>query len=279
MNHPRILAALTVCALVLQLAPLTLANPITLAELPEAVQKAINAKSEGGKLGEIEKVEEDDDVSYEVGLVKDGKDRDFSVDDEGALLSEQVYFPETPAPVQKTIRALLAKATSGSIDREFDDEVVTYELSWANKDGKDRSATIAIDGKVLSLQMSLDEVPAAARKVIEEHSAGAKLGDIFRESDEDGIYYDVEMTKNGKERGFTVGESGKLESMQVFLGETPPPVQKMIKTHAAGGKIVSIDKTFGAKPGEFYFEVEVRKGGKDLDFSVNSKGGFMGVDK
>jgi hypothetical protein len=67
--------------------------------------------------------------------------------------------------------------------------------------------------------------------------------------------------------------------VQVFLGETPPPVQKTIRAHAAGGKIISIDKTFGDKPGEFTFEVEARKDGKDLDFSVNSKGGFMGAEK
>jgi hypothetical protein len=131
----RILAAFAIGALPFHFVATATANPVNLTDLPEVVQKAIKAQAEGGKLGEIDKVEEDDEVTYEVGLTRDGKDRDFSVDEEGALLSEEVYLTEIPAAVQKTIKATLGQATLDSIDKDYDEDGVSYDVSLTTKDG------------------------------------------------------------------------------------------------------------------------------------------------
>ena len=67
-----------------------------LAELPEPAQKAIKEQAGDGKLVRIEETIKDDQPCYRVELKKDGKDRSFTVDDEGKLCRLQVFLEETP---------------------------------------------------------------------------------------------------------------------------------------------------------------------------------------
>ncbi|HEY2573949.1 MAG TPA: hypothetical protein VGH65_07765, partial [Verrucomicrobiaceae bacterium] len=60
---------------------------VAFARLPDAVQKTIQSQWSGGKLGEIERIEEDGEVTYDGEITIRGQERDFSISENGTLLS------------------------------------------------------------------------------------------------------------------------------------------------------------------------------------------------
>jgi hypothetical protein len=98
--------------------------------------------------------------------------------------------------------------------------------------------------------------------------------------DDDGPSYDVEAeTKDGVTNSFTVGAGGELRSVEVTLDQIPPAPRKTIQDQIGAGKIIRIDKSLIEKRGKvFPYQVEGRKDGKPVDFSVGPKGRFLGLD-
>jgi len=90
--------------------------------------------------------------------------------------------------------------------------------------------------------------------------------------------YYVEVRRDRKLRDFSVAENGKLQSVQVFLSETPAEVQSTIKEKVGGGKVLRVDKSFEPRRGVIPYEVEARKDGKAFNFSVGPRGRFLGMD-
>jgi uncharacterized membrane protein YkoI len=254
---------------------------VTLSETSAAVQKTIQAQAGNGQLGEIDKVLDDGETVYDVELTaKDGQERDFSVGEDGMLLSVEVAPAETPAPVQKAIQTLKNQGNLESIDKNLDDSEITYDVELATKDDREKDFTIAADGTLLSAEVALSETPDAVQKTIAARLNGGKLESIDKNFDDDGISYDVEITTQaGLENGFTVAANGSLSSAQMTLEETPRPVQRTIKNQIGNGKILEIDRSFVKERGVFPYEVEAQKDGKSFDFSVGPRGKFLGMDQ
>jgi hypothetical protein len=230
-------------------------------------------------LGEIERVEENGEVTFDVTMTKGETERSFSVGEDGTLLSVEVELAETPIAVRTTIQKQIGTGTLDIIDKTFDNAEITYEVDFTTKDGAERSFTVGVDGKLQSVQVELAEVPAAVKKTVEEHTSKAKLGDIFKTFEDGEVSYEVEMTKEGKVRDFAVAENGKLESQEMFLSELPAPARKTVKEKIGDGKILRIDEVFEKREGVFPFEVEGRKDDKPFNFSVGPKGRFLGMDE
>jgi len=251
---------------------------VALSELPSTVQKTIQAQVGDGKLGKIERVEEDGEVTYEAEMTKGGTDRGFCVAEGGTLLSVEVMLEETPVAVRKTIEKQVGQSTLDRIDKTFDNGQASYDVEMTTKHGADRSFSVAADGKLQRMQVTFEELPAAVRKTVEDQVSKARLGDIFRTFDDEDVFYDVEMTCDGKCRDFSVAENGKLESKEVFLSELPPAARRTIKERIGNGKLFRIDEVFVRRQGVFPYEVEGRKDGKPFNFSVGPKGRFLGMD-
>jgi uncharacterized membrane protein YkoI len=255
-------------------------NPTVLSKTPAAVQKAIQAQSAGGTLGEIDKTPEDEDMAYDVELTaKDGQERDFSVAEDGTLLSVEVALAETPAAAQKTIQTELNGGDLESIDKNLDDSEITYDIEGTANDGKEKDFTIADDGTILSEEVVLAETPNAVQKAIASQLNGGKLESIDENFDDDGNNFDVEWTaKDGQEKSFNVAADGNLASEEVALEEVPRPAQRTIKNQIGAGKILRIDKSLAKEKRGSPYEVEGRKDGKPFDFSVGPRGRFLGMD-
>ena len=253
---------------------------VTLSEAPAAVQKAINARVGDGKLGAINKTTEGEETVYDVDLTgKDGQDRDFTVAEDGTLMSTQVTLIETPAAVQKSIQSLAREGEVECIDKWLDGLNITYDVSLTMKDGREKGFTLDDAGTLLSLEVSLTEPPGVVQKTIQAEMAGGKLERIDKMLGEDGTSYDVMVTaKDGREKSFTVADDGKLVSQRVTLEETPPPVRNTIRERMGHGTILRIDKSFVKNKGVLPYEVQGRKDGKPCDFSVGPKGRFLGSD-
>ena len=59
------------------------------------------------------------EVSYDVEVTKDNRDRTFSVSDDGDVVSDSVTLAMTPAPVQATIKAQMADGSHGVHQRDL----------------------------------------------------------------------------------------------------------------------------------------------------------------
>lgn len=258
-----------------------ISQTVALSETPAAVQKTIQAHSGDGTLGEIDKIQEDGLVTYDVELTaKDGSGRDFTVDENGTLLSVEVALADTPVAVQKSIQNLMSQGKLESIDKNLDDSEVTYDVELTTKDNLGKGVTIADDGSLLSAEVSLSETPEPVRKAIVARLGDSKLETIAKNSDDDGTSYDVEVTtKDGRKKGFTLAASGSLLSEQVMLQEIPRAVRRKVKGYVGNGKLLRIDKSFVKERGVLPYIVEARKDGKRFDFIVGPRGRFLGMDE
>jgi hypothetical protein len=203
----------------------------------------------------------------------------FTVAADGKLLSEGVSLEETPPPVQITIKAHLRDGTLDNIEKTFEETQINYDVDITRKDGVSRSFTVGLDGKLLSLQISLEEAPAPVKKTIQTNLAGGKLQEIHRTFEDGAVSYYVEFSRDGKARDLSVAPNGKLESVHLFLSELPPEAQATTLDKIGNGRIGRIDKVFERKEGVLPFEIEGSKDGRPFNFSVGPKGEFLGMDE
>lgn len=250
---------------------------VSIHQVPAAVKKTIEDQATGFKLGDIEREETDGEVTYTAKISKEGQESDFTVAEDGRLLTVEVELEETPSAVQKTIKAQVGEGEVDSIEKNVEED--DYEVEFVRKDGTDSFFSVRPDGKLSTVQVTLSEIPAAVRKTIEANLGKGKLGNVYRLSEDAAVSYDAEVKYEEKPRELVIAENGKLESVQVSLSETPEPVQKTIKEKLGDGKLIRIDRSFEQKMGVMPYEVEARKDGKPFNFSVGPRGRFLGMDE
>ncbi len=280
MKMKRIISVLLPCAIAAATAPVLADDTIALSAAPAAVQKAVQTQVADGKMGDITRHAEDQDTVYDVDLTaKDGSDRDFTVAQDGTLLSVEVALVETPVEVQKTIKSELSGGSLESIDKNLDDADVSYDIEGTGKDGKGMDLTVDEDGTLSSRQVALTEAPDAVQQTIAAQLNGGKVESIDENFDDDGTNFDVTVTtSDGSETGFNLAADGTMTSKEVSLDEVPVRARAIIKNRIGDGTILRVDKSFIRRDNVFPFEVEGRKDGKPFDFSVAPRGRFLGMD-
>jgi hypothetical protein len=271
------LGVLVFCASICLVSAAQSSKTVSIHQVPAAVKKTIEDQATGFKLGDIEREETDGELVYTATVNKSGQDRDFTVAEDGRLLSVEVELEETPAAVQKTIKAQVGAGEVDTIERNVEEDA--YEVDFIKKDGTDSFFSVTPDGRLSTVQVILGEVPGAVRKTIEANLGKGKLGNLYRLSEDGAVSYDAEVNYEEKQRDLVIAENGKLESVQVSLSETPEPVQKTIKEKIGGGKLIRIDRSFEQKMGVMPYEVEAWKEGKPFNFSVGPRGRFLGMDE
>jgi uncharacterized membrane protein YkoI len=254
-------------------------DTVSLSSTPAAVQKTIQAQVGGGQMGDITKETDGGDTIYDVDLTaKDGSDRDFSVAQDGTLLSVEVELEETPADVRKTIQTELNGGSLDSIDKNLDDTDVSYDVAGTDKGGKETSFTVDDDGTLSSREVDLTQTPDTVQKTIAAQLNGGKVNSIDEEID-DGTNFEVTVTTaDGPETSFTVAADGKLTSKEVDLDSVPARARATMENRIGDGTSLRVDKSFEKRDNTFPFEVEGRKDGKPFDFFVAPRGRFLGMD-
>jgi hypothetical protein len=253
---------------------------VSLSDATPAAQKTIQAQVGNGTMGNINETPADGETVYEVDLTaKDGTDRDFSVADDGTLLSVEVEAAEIPAPAQTTVKTLVGDGDLDSIDKNLDDLEMNYDVDWTTKDGRDKSATITGDGTLMSIEVSTNEIPATVKATIMGRMGGGTVNNLYENFDDSGTNFDVEIKRpDGRKNSFTVEMDGSLTSMEINITQVPPGALKSIQERMGDGKILRIDKSFVRRAGVLPYEVQGRKDGKPFDFSVGPRGRFLGMD-
>lgn len=125
---------------------------LALDETPAAVRKTIESKTDLGKLGDIFRVYQDGELSYEAGFTRGHRDRDLSVAPDGRLLSEQVFLSELPPPALNTIRDRIDGGKILRIDHLFELRmgVFPYEVD-GRKNGKPFNFSVGPRGRFLGM--------------------------------------------------------------------------------------------------------------------------------
>ncbi len=244
---------------------------VFLEELPAAVQRTIRMQTGGATLDEIDKSVEDGETSYDVGIVVNGKTRNFTVDGAGKLLEQQV-FAEDLSPVIRN--AILKQAGGGDlkeIDKSIEDGETTYDVE-VTRDGKTVEFTVDGAGSLLEADVSLAELPAALQAAIQKETGANTIDGIEKSFDDGEVSYDVDVTGNSRSRTLSFDPDGKLLSAEqdVKATDTPEAVQTQIKSLANGGKLLGISKT--TEDGEVYYDVGVEAGGAQKLVSLDSDG-------
>jgi len=242
-----------------------------LAELPTVAQSAIQRQVGTAKLGDITKSVEKGEVVYEVEMTTQRRARSFTINEEGELLSVEVFLAELSHSVQQAIRAHVGKGVLNDISKITENGVVTYEVEMT-KQGKTRSFTLAADGKLQEMQLFIEETPPAVRKAIQKEMRGGKCGEIYRITEDGEASYDAEIIANGKSRRLTFDAGGALvyQAEPVQLSDTPEAVQQTLQEQLRNAKLSSIEKAI--EDGELTYEVELIRLGKRQSLSIKRDG-------
>jgi len=91
---------------------------VKLSECPKAVQKTLKREATGGKIVEIEREREDDEIFYEADIIIDGQEYEVEVFQDGKLLSKvleevDIELADCPKAVQRTLKR---ESTGGEIE-------------------------------------------------------------------------------------------------------------------------------------------------------------------
>jgi len=189
---------------------------VALADTPAAVQKAIQAQAGGGEIESIDKNLDDTEITYDIKAAGNGRTRSFTVADDGTLVSEEVALAETPAPAQAAIARQIAGGAVKSIDESMDPDGNTFDVDAVAKDGSAISFTVGAGGSLLAEEVTLNQIPPAARKTIQDQIGAGKIIEIDRslvEKTGKVLPYEVQGRKGGKPFNFSVGPKGRFLGM------------------------------------------------------------------
>jgi uncharacterized membrane protein YkoI len=259
------------------------ATPVNRGELPPDAQALLGKYEATGKLESIVRDDAHGDVSYDVRLLRaSGESFGFSVDAAGKLTFEDVRLEEVPEAVRKTITAQTGAGKVSRIEKSAGNEEVEYEVSTVDAAGKTGSFTVDADGKISSIEVGLEELPAAVKRTVIEQVGTGKIEAIEKAIDGTSIEYEVEFRDaTGRLVEMTVGSDGGLESITIPVDQLSPGAQATVKERVGDGKIVEVRRVLNqggkGKANGYPAEVHALKNGVPYSFRVGPNGKFQGL--
>jgi uncharacterized membrane protein YkoI len=121
--------------------------------------------------------------------------------------------------------------------------------------------------------VKLSEIPAAAAKALQSHSADGKIVKVEQDEEKGKISYEAKIeTKSGGVSEVTVDASGKLLSVEdvITLAGAPEVVRAAIEKEAAGGKVEKIERV--KEDGKTTYEALIASKDKREEVVFSEKG-------
>jgi uncharacterized membrane protein YkoI len=247
-------------------------------ELPQAVQDTIQRKAAGATPGEIDKSNDDGETTFDINVTRAGHERDFTVDEDGGLLTEQVFLNELPPVVQTTIRKQAGSGGLGEIEKSADDGEISYDIDMTNSTGKTVSFTVDGKGQLDEVEISMSDLPGPVQTAVQKEAAGAEPDDIKKSFEDGETNFVIDLTANDRTRTLTFDADGKLESQEedVALGDAPDPVRQQIADITGQGKVLGLTKI--TEDGEVTYEADLQNGSSDKTVTVAADGKILPDD-
>jgi uncharacterized membrane protein YkoI len=182
-------------------------------DLNDALRKAIATAAGDWQVVEIDKDLEDQEITYDIDVVKGGLEKGFTVAANGDLVSKEVSLVETPALVQLMIKTRLGAVAPAAIDENFDPDGNDFDVTATAANGAPLSFSVTDAGVLESVEITLNDVTIPARATILQQVGAGKILRIDRDiggGRKRGQGFDVESRINGKDYDFSVGPRGRL---------------------------------------------------------------------
>jgi hypothetical protein len=250
------------------------------AELPVAVQTAVTSQLGQGRMEGVEKLLDDGQTTYQVGIAApSGDERDFTFGEDGTLISEEVHLAELSPGLQTAITALVGKGALEGIDKTFNHDETTYEATMTTPAGQERNFTLSETGTLLSQEVTLADVPPEVQTAINAEVGQGKLEGIDKTFSFGKITYaGTRTTPGGQERDFIVSAQGVLLSHEVSLEEVPSAVQATINQTIGDGKILAVDQIYMIARHAVRYKIDGQKDGKPVTFNIGPRGNVSAVE-
>jgi uncharacterized membrane protein YkoI len=246
---------------------------VFLPETPPPAQKAIRALLAGGRVVQIDKRTEEGKPVFDVEMLKDNRQRSFTVRANGELASKSAFLNELPDAVQKAIKTALGTGKLGDIEEQRDGGTVKFEVEITRGDSVE-TLTYSPEGKILeqSLEVKLSATPAAVQRAVQSQLGGGKVESIGKTIEAGKATYEVEIVKGERTLTLSLGADGRLlqRSEEIAISDAPEPVQKALKVRLSGGDLDSISRV--EEDGETTYDVEFTRDEKSVIVSFSPDG-------
>jgi len=205
-------------------------------------------------------------------VVRAGEDED----------EQKVSLEQVPAAVKATILKEAQGGTIKEIERETKHGRTIYEAEVL-LEGKELEIKVAPDGTLLKKEceheeegeeegeeeVSLDQIPAAARQALLAAAGGAKIVEVERETEHGLVLYEAEWIADGRKHEAEVTAEGALVELEedVSADEVPAAVKRAAaKLFPPGAKLEYEKKTI------IVYEVEAKINGKEREVLLTPAG-------
>jgi uncharacterized membrane protein YkoI len=186
-----------------------LRETVQLGDVPEPARETIELQRGDGRLDQIEMTIDAGQVFYDVDITtKDGRQQTFSVTADGTLHA-QLQLDEVPELARSAIRERAVGATIDQIDKTTDGGQVFYDVDITAPGGKQETFSVSPDGSTHQA-VELAELPDAARNAVEQQATGATIVQVDKMAEGGRLFYDVEITRDGRRENFSVAPDGSL---------------------------------------------------------------------
>ena len=115
-------------------------------------------------------------------------------------------------PCKKPSPAQLSGGKLAGIDKNFTDDGINFDVEMTTKDGQEKSFTVAANGNLSNVEVTLEETPRPVQRTIRNQIGDGKILEIDRSFvEERGVFpYEIQGRKDGRPFYFSVGPHGRF---------------------------------------------------------------------
>ena len=191
---------------------------------------------------------------------------------------ETVTLDQVPQAVRDTILREAGDAQITEIERETKNGKTVYEAEFL-RNGQEIEIKVGPDGALLGQKVemegddeddiTIDQVPEAARRALQELAKGAAFTELEREREHGATMYEATWVVNGAEHEAAVTEAGALVKLEetMALDAVPAAVRAAIVQHFGADANVVVEKSMIV-----IYEAEVKVDGKEREIMVYPTG-------
>jgi uncharacterized membrane protein YkoI len=188
-----------------------LESQVLLRETPQPIQTIINTTVGTNIAGDIMKIIDGDEVSYQVMMTQAGRRRSFAVSTNGELLERQVFTEELPQAVQTALQAQAKRGRLGKITQSTEQGKVFYEVGLTIGQD-DYRVTLDSAGTLDSEEEDIAWATLPGKVKMALHPlqvAGEDVDDVVRTTKGTSTNYDVVLRKGQTRRTLTLDPNGQ----------------------------------------------------------------------
>jgi len=181
------------------------------------------------------------------------------------------HLNRVPPPVQRTTKAQIPKGKITNVHKVTEDGETTFEVQIAQT--VTRTLKVDADGTLAGFQVFEAELPVAVQKVLRANLGNAKLRQIYRETEDEDVFYTTDVVVGGNTNTLSISDDGDWWSLDITTEQAPAPVQQTVKRLWGSLEITDVSKT--SEDGEVGYEFEGEKDGRQHSLTIAPDGSLV----